>query len=446
MSFIADKQTLDDLNILGKYKPNSIFNLFNQVKTVGGERLLEHMFQNPLTDHIEINKRSSTFSYFQDQQLAFPFLKEEFSLMEDYLYGNSGGNLLVTGMQVLKKQIMDITVKDEQYGLMISGIQATINILKTCRKFMNNLADQNGDHPYLETLRLLQGIFSDDRLGWLFTDEVTVLSFIKILRYDHLFRNLLSVEMNTVMKVIYDLDVYLAVGHVARLKSLSYARALPKEMNRVIADDMRHPALGKAVGNLICFHQNNNMIFLTGANMAGKSTFMKTFGISVYLSHMGFPIGAAGMQFSVKDGIYSSINVPDNLNLGLSHFYAEVLRVKKAAQEVSSGKNLVVIFDELFKGTNVKDAYDATLSVTAAFSVYRKCFFIISTHIIEVGEALQKSGGIQFLYLPTVMEGNVPGYTYKLMDGITTDRQGMMIIENEGILEIISGNKNLIKN
>jgi len=49
-------------------------------------------------------------------------------------------------------------------------------------------------------------------------------------------------------------------------------------------------------------------------------------------------------------------------------------------------KDLIVIFDELFKGTNVKDAYDATLAVTEAFSKYRNCFFIISTHIIEVGE------------------------------------------------------------
>ena len=95
------------------------------------------------------------------------------------------------------------------------------------------------------------------------------------------------------------------------------------------------------------------------------------------------------------------------------------------------------MFDELFKGTNVKDAYDGTLAVTAAFAEYHDCLFIVSTHIIEVGEALRGSSNVQFVYLPTIMDGNRPRYTYRLQEGITEDRQGMMIIRNEGILELI---------
>jgi len=211
------------------------------------------------------------------------------------------------------------------------------------------------------------------------------------------------------------------------------------EGNMIRAAGLRHPCLEKAVGNTLSLDKDSNVLFLTGANMAGKSTLMKSFGIAVYLAHMGFPVAADEMVFSVRDGIYSSINVPDNLSLGYSHFFAEVLRVKKAAEDVSQGKNLVVIFDELFKGTNVKDAYDATLAVTEAFSHYRDCCFIISTHIVEVGETLrERCDNLQFAYLPTVMKGTAPAYTYRLEEGITTDRHGMIIIENEGILEIIN--------
>ncbi len=173
--------------------------------------------------------------------------------------------------------------------------------------------------------------------------------------------------------------------------------------------------------------------------MAGKSTFMKSFGISVYLAHMGFPLAVQEMTFSIRDGLYSSINVADNLNMGHSHFYAEVLRVKKVAEEVSEGKDLVIIFDELFKGTNVKDAYDATLAVSEAFGENRNCAFIISTHIIEVGQELGRCPNFQFAYLPTIMKGSVPTYTYTLQEGITSDRHGMMIIQNEGIIETILG-------
>ena len=65
--------------------------------------------------------------------------------------------------------------------------------------------------------------------------------------------------------------------------------------------------------------------------------------------------------------------------MGYSHFYAEVLRVKFVASEVAAGKNMVIILDELFKGTNVKDAYDATVAVIEAFSIHQNCSFIIST-------------------------------------------------------------------
>jgi DNA mismatch repair protein MutS len=157
----------------------------------------------------------------------------------------------------------------------------------------------------------------------------------------------------------------------------------------------------------------------------------------MYMAHIGFPVAALSMEFSVREGIYSSINVADNIALGYSHFYAEVVRVKNAAEATSTGKYLLLMFDELFKGTNVKDAYDGTLAVTEAFSEYQHCLFIVSTHIIEVGEKLKEKNNIQFTYMPTVMEGAIPGYTYRLEKGITEDRQGMMIIRNEGILELI---------
>jgi len=135
--------------------------------------------------------------------------------------------------------------------------------------------------------------------------------------------------------------------------------------------------------------------------------------------------------------LYSSINVADNIDLGYSHFYAEVVRVKQAAEAAASGKRLLLMFDELFKGTNVKDAYDGTLAVTEAFAGYHDCLFIVSTHIIEVAEPLKTCGNIQFAYMPTVMDGINPRYTYRLQQGITEDRQGMMIIRNEGIMELL---------
>jgi Mismatch repair ATPase (MutS family) len=111
------------------------------------------------------------------------------------------------------------------------------------------------------------------------------------------------------------------------------------------------------------------------------------------------------------------------------------------AQELSS-KNLFVVFDELFRGTNVKDAYEATIAVTTAFAKKKKSIFVISTHIIEAGSVLKENcNNIQFVYLPTRMKGNTPEYTYTLEQGITADRHGMVIINNEKILDILRNGK-----
>ena len=155
---------------------------------------------------------------------------------------------------------------------------------------------------------------------------------------------------------------------------------------------------------------------------------------------MGFPVPAQYMKFSVRNGMFTTINLPDNLNRGYSHFYTEVMRVKKVGENLNNTGRLIVLFDELFRGTNVKDAYDATLAVVQAFAKNRDSLFIISTHITEVGEALKGvCKNIRYLYMPTRMENMKPVYPYKLTEGITTDRHGLVIVNNEHIVEIIKG-------
>ena len=443
MNFTIDKQTLDDLNLLGKYKQHSVFSLFNKVVTPGGEKLLSEMFQHPLTDVAEINKRSSIFKYFQSKALTLPFSNEQFAAIETFTGGSSGGNYLTVLAGLFQKKILAAMVRDEAYAVVQTGLRQTVETLISCNNFMANFTDKDNDSPYFDQLLAIKNFLADERLNWLKDEQNTrQWPLLKLAKYDHLLRNTLRAEMDGLIHTLHEIDVYIAVANLATAKGFCYAEALPAGQNVFTATNLRHPAMEKAIGNTVSMRQESNLIFLTGANMAGKSTFMKTFGVSVYLAHMGFPVAATAMQFSVRDGIWSSINVPDNLNKGLSHFYAEVLRVKTVAKEVSRLKNLVVIFDELFKGTNVKDAYDATLAVTAAFAEYKNSLFIISTHIVEAGEALrQQRENIRFLYLPTIMHGKVPTYTYQLQYGISADRHGMMIIENEGILNMLETDK-----
>ncbi|WP_235884586.1 MutS-related protein [Pedobacter hiemivivus] len=269
------------------------------------------------------------------------------------------------------------------------------------------------------------------------------LSYEQIADYDQLFRFKMRHLLLEILKHIYQLDVYISVARVAEERNYVFPQAVDQAEHLIRLTELYHPLVKNAKSNSIDMTPDKNIVFLTGANMAGKSTFMKSLGIALYLAHMGFPVAAAKMQFSVRDGIYTTINLPDDLSSGNSHFYAEVLRVKKVAKELGSAKNLFVIFDELFRGTNVKDAYEGTIAITEAFAKKPNCMFVVSTHIIEAGEVLkERCSNINFVYLPTVMENNMPRYTYKLEHGITADRHGMVIINNERILEIIRSKKN----
>lgn len=435
-NFTIDKQSLDELNLMGKFRQGSVYFLFNRLQTRGGEQLLDQLFGKPLTDEAVINSRADIFRFFQQAKLEFPFDAGQVALMREYIDAAGRKSMMATYAGILLKKLLSSLARDERYKVLIQGLQATIVTLKKCYGFALMLSQMPG--AYHERALEIKTILEKPALQPLLeTDIYKSISAGTIASYDYLLKTGQIAGIKKILEFIAEVDVNIAVGSVAAERNFTYAKALPRQSNVLSAIDLKHPCIDKAIGNIIRMDMHQNVIFLTGANMAGKSTWMKSIGIAMYLAHIGFPVAAASMEFSVREGIYSSINVADNIALGYSHFYAEVVRVKNAAQATSTGKYLLLMFDELFKGTNVKDAFDGTLAVTEAFAEYKNCLFIVSTHIIEVGEALAGKNNIQFSYMPTVMEGSVPRYTYRLEKGITEDRQGMLIIRNEGILELI---------
>ncbi len=438
--FYTDKQTLDDLNILGKFKSNSIFSIFNKTVTSGGELLLENMFREPFTTHEQIASRNVIFADFIRLELKFPVEREIFSEAENYLRKGSQTSPISIVFQGLRRQALAIIGLREEQEHNLKGILASLKTIKQVYAFLQYLLGEVKLPALKEDIKkhidLLETHFSDLLKTSFSTAEE--ISWSQELKSDQAFRGRASAAIVSILDFMQHIDVYIAVGTVSRALGLNIPHVVDKEKNIFEVTDAFHPALKNPVANTVSLDKQENFIFLTGANMAGKSTIMKTIGVNFYLAHIGFPVAAASMQFSPKEGVFSSINVPDNLDMGYSHFYAEVLRVKHVAQEVASKKDLLIIFDELFKGTNVKDAFDATLAVSNSFSSYKNCHFIISTHIVEVGEELAKNQRkVQFRYMPTVMEGHAAKYPYKIATGISDDRHGMMIIKNENILNIL---------
>ena len=436
MPFTTDQQTLEDLNIFGRHGTDSLFTLFNRTFTRGGAAILEDWFRYPLGDENAINHRSSIIRFFAAAKTSFPFKTEAFDQAELYLANTDERTRLIPGDLSLREKMSGLIAEDSTYRTIHKGVLAILDLLRRLQDF---LVPFDTGTPYRSEIDLIHHLLSAASIRPILWEEShRKLPYAKVAAYDAVFRFREHGNIRKLLSHIYLLDVYISAAHMARDRNLAFAVALPKKEQTVHLEGLFHPQVKNAVTNDLDITPDGNLLFLTGANMAGKSTFMKSLGIALYLAHMGMPVPASKMTFSLRDGIYTTINLPDNLGMGASHFYAEVLRIKKIAHELSASKSLFVIFDELFRGTNVKDAYEATISLTTSFAARHESMFVISTHIIEAGDVLkQQCPTIDFIYLPTLMKGNIPVYTYKLEKGITADRHGMVIIHNEGILDLL---------
>ncbi|MBC9933114.1 MutS-related protein [Chitinophaga qingshengii] len=424
----TDTQTMDDLRLFSKADTPGIYDIYNHSFTRGGQTIMEAMFRKPLNNPEAIIKRINTIAAFVKMKATFPFDGAMLDQAEKYISfdDHPGGGTKVS-----------LSEKEVQQGVM-----SVITLFHTLRQYLES-AGMDSLKELEEERQAVMAVLNDPAFIPVFNEQPDVrISFAAVTAFDVLIRNREKKKVLQLLHFIYHIDVYVSVAQVTGKHNLVFPVVHPKGTGILKVDGVYHPLVKNAIANSLHMPPSRNLVFLTGANMAGKSTFLRSFSTAVYIAHMGFPVAAASMEFSVMDGVYTTINLPDNLGIGASHFYAEVLRVKKIGQELSEGKSLFVLFDELFRGTNVKDALEGTLAVCNAFTNRKDSKFIVSSHIIEAADELRKKGSAAFYFLPTLMKGTVPEYTYILQEGVTNDKHGMIIINNEGILDILKrGNK-----
>ncbi len=423
----TDDQTIDDLRLFARREQPGIYDIYNNTCTRGGEAILEEMFRQPLSDSAAITNRSSIISAFAELRTAFPFQPAVLDHIEKYI-ARAGQD----------RDGQKTTLGEKEIA---AGVTAAIELLHGVRAFL-----ERGDAVKVAALsagrEAILLLLKDEGLSPVFNGQPGVkLSYAAVTAYDILIRVRERKKILDVLQFVYQLDAYISVATVAVKHHFIFPSVHTGRDHVVRVEGVFHPELRNPVGNSIDMNAGCPVVFLTGANMAGKSTFLRSLSMAVYIAHMGFPVAAKSMEFSVMDGMYTTINLPDNLGIGASHFYAEVLRVKKMAAELGAGKALFVVFDELFRGTNVNDAHEGTVEIIHAFARQRRSLFVISSHIVEAAAQLKKMSNIGFYYLPTRMNGNRPEYTYRLQEGVTDDRHGMIIIRNEGILDILASGK-----
>ena len=440
MAFIIDNQTFDDLEILEKKGKKSIFGFFNKAISHGGKEELLAIFNHPLSDFKEISQRQELISYIYREKLSFNIDKFLLNYVEYYLFlGNKP--VKISRFNAWHTALKYWLRPTNEYYLIKRGINYVVEFLQELFLFVTNDAKQNIPHLLEEQFVFIADTIQNTNLRQIIGfNAKRKMNAMNRERFDHFFRFCEYERLKEVLQIVYTWEAFQAVAETTAELGLVFPKIT--ESNAIEITGLYHPFVKKAVTNNVQLYKDKNMFFLTGANMAGKSTFLKAFGVAVYLAHLGFPVPAASMQTGVFNGLFSTINIADNLNKGYSHFYNEVLRVKSVAKEINRTGNLVVIFDELFRGTNVKDAFDASLAIISAFAKVKSSMFLVSSHIMEIADQLRQLENIRFWYFHTAIDGKTPVYSYRLHQGVTEERLGMLIIENEQIIQLIHAGSN----
>jgi len=171
--------------------------------------------------------------------------------------------------------------------------------------------------------------------------------------------------------------------------------------------------------------------------MAGKSTFIKTVGLLTYLAHIGMGVPAKKCKLSIFDGLITNLTTADNVLKGESYFFNEVQRIKHTLTQVMDGKKYLVLIDELFKGTNIIDAMKCSTKVIEGLQALNQSLCILSTHLYEISEPLKVYPHIQFCYFENALIDKTLLFNYNLKKGVSQDRICYLILEREGVVELI---------
>lgn len=196
--------------------------------------------------------------------------------------------------------------------------------------------------------------------------------------------------------------------------------------------DMAHPLIGpEAVPNNYSLNKEDKVTLITGSNMSGKSTFLRTVGINLVMSYIGAPTYSKGFECGIFK-IHTCMRTSDNLEENISSFYAEILRIKYLIESSNKGDEIFFLLDEIFKGTNSIDRHEgARVLIKQLISV--GAVGLVSTHDLELCNLANEDGRIRNYNFCEYYEDNKIKFDYTLREGVSKTRNAKHLMRMAGI-------------
>ncbi len=485
-----DHSYSEDLDLFGK---DSLFQWISCCETYFGERKLKDILLGHIGSKEDVRKRQEAVSELQHKlkwrqhfQAKASFIKNggkdilkirDILKMENPLYRNKYIKILFKIMPIVTISFIIMSFAFHLFGNYISYAAVTVQIAllipgaKNRFNVLGNVAEiRNSLVVYGEIISLIsnekfQSTYLNSLKEVLYKKGEPSIDAVKKL-HD---LNRISENVSQRRNILYILlDIFLlwdyqcmfafenwrvenggliyswieTVGQFEMLNSLSIIAfdhpswVIPKILDTPLvfeANSMAHPLLGRrAVCNNLTLKKPSNILLITGSNMSGKSTLLRTSGINLVLAYAGAPVRAKKFSCSIMK-IYTCMRISDNLEENISSFYGEILRIKKIVEACKRGEQVFFLLDEIFKGTNSIDRHLGAKILIKNLAAGKTCG-MVSTHDLELADMEKESGSrVKNYHFAEYYEDGKIKFDYKLRRGVSTTRNALYLMKMAGI-------------
>ena len=474
-----------DLDLFGN---GSLFQLLNRTSTnQGRSALANELLVDP--DHLKIQEKQSAIrelspqiNWCQDFQVAGLVYKEDSSQVSDLLKW-SGSSEKITNSKLLSigRFILPVIVlvllglyfiagisfywvllllvvngwvlknTNEAVGELTEKTEDSVKVLKSYSSMIYMIEEKEfkaqllnhlkstliQDHiktssKILKLYRILNKLQSRSNLIYWVFNIVLLLDIHWLIEAEN-WKNRIGHEVKTWFESIHQFEILISMAGFS-IANPQYTYPKMKEGSYTIeGKNVGHPLVPdhKRICNDFRLQGKGNIVIVTGSNMSGKSTFLRTIGINSILCKIGAPVCASEMKSSVFR-VFTSMRTHDNLEENISSFYAELKRIGFLLKYISDGKPVLFLLDEILKGTNSIDRHKGAEALIRQLSKLNS-FGLVSTHDLELGKLENESDLITNYSFNSEIRGDEILFDYKLQKGLCYSFNASKLMQSMGI-------------
>ena len=473
-----------DLDIFGK---GSIFQFINRTCTLRGKKLLAKWFSNPVINQDEIARRQEAVEEL-NEKLDF---RQQFRTVGN-LFSESPNNQKITVQwltapnafaqkslkviavllpmtSIILIVLAAFSVIHYKYLILYFLIAATTawRIEKSIGKHHVNLtAKQKLLDKYVDLLKLIEQenltseklktlkvILEGEAKASLLIKKLSILAnaldtrrslvpvLINIVSLRDL-NNVLQLEkwkqkfgerVDKWLQTVAEIDAFISLGGFS-FNYPDYEFPICVDDKIIKAKELGHPLIHnkKRVNNDFEIDRLGTLVIITGANMAGKSTFLRTLGVNLILAMMGSVVCARNFEFSPIH-LFTNMRTKDSLLKDESYFRAELNRLKLMIDKLQAGERLFVLLDELLKGTNSQDQHLGSVALIEKLILKNACG-CLATHDLELSKLEEKyPAEISNNCFEVELNQEELKFDYKLKEGVSQNMNAFFLLKKMGI-------------